>query len=313
MGRDRGTPTGRPFMSTRGGRNVRSSSTRRSPGRRRQFAQEAGLVAYFRPLSGAKPMGKGKFELSILQWQTNIDDHDAAWNDTFVHPDSGHYLFEGSGLKFPGLMARAGVSGNTDVGVYYTRNPNANYGFYGAQVQRNFLGGSEGDWAAATRVSFTSLFGREDVDFTVIGWDVGEAGSCPQQLGGGFPVRRVLELFHDGARAVGGGGPGQCICRRFTGHGRRRAAALGSAPGHGTQRSQGQFDFDEDRVRALNVGDILIQGAASRRARPAHSRCWPSPWTPGSRPNRRSTRLSRSTRARRRRISARPPALREPA
>src|SRR5262245_38612518 len=33
-----------------------------------QFAREAALVAYFRPLSDAKPMGKGRFELSLLQW-----------------------------------------------------------------------------------------------------------------------------------------------------------------------------------------------------------------------------------------------------
>lgn len=138
----------------------------------RQFTREAGLVAYFRPLSDAQPMGKGKFELSLLQWQTNIDDHDAAWNDTFVHPDSAHWLFEGEGLKFPGIMVRAGVTEKTDVGLYITKNPNANYGFVGAQVQRNFMGGSTGEWAAAARLSFTSLYGPEDVDFAVIGWDV---------------------------------------------------------------------------------------------------------------------------------------------
>lgn len=138
----------------------------------RQFTQEAGLVAYFRPLADARPMGKGKFELSVLQYETRIDDADAAWNDTFVHPDSTHWLFEGSGLKFPGLMVRAGVTNTTDVGVYFTKNPNANYGFIGGQVQRNFMGGREGEWAAATRLSFTSLFGPEDVDFSVMGWDV---------------------------------------------------------------------------------------------------------------------------------------------
>jgi hypothetical protein len=139
----------------------------------RQFTQEAGLVAYFRPLSDAKPLGKGKFEVSLLQWQTNIDDHDAAWNDTFVHPDSTHWLFEdSSGLKFPGLMARAGVSSRTDVGLYLTKNPNANYGFVGGQVQQNLLGKATGPWAAATRLSFTTLYGPEDVDLTVVGWDL---------------------------------------------------------------------------------------------------------------------------------------------
>lgn len=136
----------------------------------RQFVQEAGLVAYFRPLIDAKPMGKGKFEVSILQWETRIDDSEAAWNDTFVHPDSTHWLFEGDGLKFPGLMVRAGVSNKTDVGIYATKNPNANYGFYGAQVQQNLF--SRNNWDASGRLSFTSLFGPEDVNLTVFGWDM---------------------------------------------------------------------------------------------------------------------------------------------
>jgi hypothetical protein len=138
-----------------------------------QFTQEAGLVAYFRPLSDARPMGKGKFEVSLLQWQTGIDDHDAAWNDTFVHPDSSHWLFEGEhGLKFPGLMARAGVTGKTDVGVYLTKNPNANYGFYGGQVQQSLVGDKNKAWAAAARVSFVSMYGPEDLNLTVYGVDL---------------------------------------------------------------------------------------------------------------------------------------------
>ena len=136
----------------------------------RQFTQEAGLVAYFRPLSDARPMGKGKFEVSVLQYQTNIDDHDAAWNDTFVHPDSTHWLFEGSGLKFPGVMLRAGVSSKTDLGLYVTKNPNANYGFVGGQVQQNFV--LTDDWAASARLSVVSLYGPEDVNFNVLGFDV---------------------------------------------------------------------------------------------------------------------------------------------
>lgn len=138
----------------------------------RQFTREAGLVTYFRPLADAKPMGKGKFEVSALQWQAGIDHHDDAWNDTFVHPDSTHYLFDGSRLPIPGLMVRAGVGERTDVGLYFTRNPGANYGFFGAQVQRNLVGGGTQAWAAATRLSVTSLFGPDDLDFAVIGWDV---------------------------------------------------------------------------------------------------------------------------------------------
>lgn len=138
----------------------------------RQFTQEAGLVAYFRPITDARPMGKGNWEVSLLQWETGIDDTDSAWNDTFVHPDSTHWLFEGRGLKFPGFTARAGVSDRVDVGIYLTKNPNANYGFYGANVQYNFARNEAKGLAASVRASFVSLFGPEDLDLTVFGADL---------------------------------------------------------------------------------------------------------------------------------------------
>ena len=134
-----------------------------------QFSQEAGIVTFFRPLADAAPMGKGQLELSLMQWQTGIHDTDAAWNDTFVHPDSTHWLFEGSGLSFPGLMLRAGVADRTDAGLYFTKSPGANYGFYGGQLQHAFLQESTSGWSAATRVSFVSMYGPKDLSFTVYG------------------------------------------------------------------------------------------------------------------------------------------------
>ena len=138
----------------------------------RQFTGEAGLVVYFRPLVDAAPMGAGRFEVSLVQWKTGIDDHDAAWNDTFVHPDSTHWLFEGSGLAFPGLTLRAGVTNRTDVAAYVTKNQNANYGFYGGQLQHALVGDRQSKWAASARASFVSLFGPDDVDLTVFGVDL---------------------------------------------------------------------------------------------------------------------------------------------
>ncbi len=137
-----------------------------------QFTQEAGLVAYFRPLTDARPMGRGNFEVSMLQWQTNIDDDKPAWNDTFVHPDSTHWLKEGKGLKFPGLTARMGVTSRTDVAVYFTKNPEANYGFYGAQLQQNLFEDASGNWNASARTSFMKLYGPADLDFTTFGADL---------------------------------------------------------------------------------------------------------------------------------------------
>ncbi len=138
----------------------------------RRFTGEAGVVTFFRPLSDAKPMGRGRFEVSVLQWETQIDDHSNAWNDTFVHPDSTHWLTDGHGLAFPGLTVRAGVSSKVDAGAYFTRNPDANYGFYGGQVQYSMVDDEESNWAAAARVSLVSLYGPDDLDFTVYGMEV---------------------------------------------------------------------------------------------------------------------------------------------
>ena len=152
----------------------------------RQFTREAGLVAYFRPLVDAEPMGRGNFELSMVQWKTGIHDSDDAWNDTFVHPDSTHWLFEGDGLKFPGFMLRAGVTGSTDVGLYFTKNPGANYGFYGGQLQHRLAGNAASDWAVSARASFMAIYGPADLDFNVYGADV--LASKSVRLGGWITV-----------------------------------------------------------------------------------------------------------------------------
>ena len=127
----------------------------------RQFATEASEVTYYRPLTDAAPMERGRYEISLTQWETGIDEGDAAWNDTF----------DGSRVAFPGLMGRVGVGGRTDVGLYITKAPEGNYGFYGGQVQQNVLRDYRG-FSAALRTSFVSLYGPEDLEFTVIGLDV---------------------------------------------------------------------------------------------------------------------------------------------
>lgn len=138
----------------------------------REFTQEAGLVAYFRPLSDARPLGVGNYEVSILQWTTGIDESKDAWNNTFVHPDSTHWLTGGEPLVFPGLMFRTGVTERLDVGAYWTRSPGANYGFWGGHVQYNLANETSGMLTAATRLSFISLYGPKDLDLTVYGADV---------------------------------------------------------------------------------------------------------------------------------------------
>jgi len=137
-----------------------------------QFAQEASNVIYYRPISSAKPMGKGNFHIGITNMTTSIDDSHDAWNDTFSHPDSEHWLFEGGGLGFPGLEARMGYNDKMDIGLYFTKNPNANYGFYGAQLQYSLIDNLENGLAAAIRASFVQMFGPEDLNLGVYGLDL---------------------------------------------------------------------------------------------------------------------------------------------
>jgi len=137
-----------------------------------QFVSEVGLVAHFDPLASAEPLGRGRFEVAVLRSSTMIDDADPAWNDTFSHPDSTHWLFEGNALMIPGLMLRLGVSQKVDVGAYWTAAPAANYGLLGGQVQYAFLGGPQQPLAAAGRLSAVRLYGPEDMDVSTYGLDV---------------------------------------------------------------------------------------------------------------------------------------------
>lgn len=137
-----------------------------------QFVSELALVVYFRPLTSAKPMGARHIEFDLVNWGTRIDDADAAWNDTFSHPDSLHWLFDGDALRIPALMVRMGITSRIDVGAYFTKSIGANYGMYGGQVQYTFLDDVERNLAAAARVSAVRLFGPDDVSASVLGADL---------------------------------------------------------------------------------------------------------------------------------------------
>lgn len=142
-----------------------------TPAAWQQFTRELGLVTYFRPMASARPMGAKHFEVALVNWGSRIDDADAAWNDTFSHPDGEHWLFEGSSLYIPGVMVRAGVSDRVDVGAYVTKSIGANYGFIGGQVQYNVLNDAARQLAAAGRISMVHLFGPEDVNASTYGLD----------------------------------------------------------------------------------------------------------------------------------------------
>lgn len=144
-----------------------------------QFTQDVGIVAYFRPLTDARPLGRGNFEVSLLQWGTKVDETSSAWNDTFVHPDSLHWLTDGGSLAIPGLMVRAGISDRIDVGAYFTKNVESNYGLWGGQVQYNLFRDANKKFAGSARVSLVSVYGPDDLDVMVYGVDLMASGTYP--------------------------------------------------------------------------------------------------------------------------------------
>lgn len=143
-----------------------------SQGEFNEFAKEASLVIYFRPMTDAKPLGARNFEVSVVQWSSAIDEDKGAWNDTFVHPDSAHWLVGGERLPITGLTARMGLTDRLDVGVYFTKNPGANYGFFGLQAQYQLTGNKGSAFATAVRGSAVRMFGPEDLNLTVYGGDL---------------------------------------------------------------------------------------------------------------------------------------------
>jgi hypothetical protein len=122
-------------------------------------------------MTDAKPLGARNFEVSLLQWSSAIDEDKGAWNDTFVHPDSAHWLVGGERLAIPGLTARVGLTDRLDVGVYFTKNPGANYGFIGLQAQYQITGNEESSFRTAVRGSAVRMYGPDDLNFTGYGAD----------------------------------------------------------------------------------------------------------------------------------------------
>lgn len=160
-----------------------------SQGAWRQFTQEAGIMTVFNPLTSAKPLGKWNFDIGLSMNQYPVDDTDSAWNDTFVHPHSTHWLYADTSddpgvvtdkhadsrhvLSIPLLLGRIGVTDKIDVGIFFfSAIPDANYAFRGGQVQYNFLDDSQKNLFAAVRVSIGQIASVEDFKLSTYSVDV---------------------------------------------------------------------------------------------------------------------------------------------
>jgi hypothetical protein len=164
------------------------------------------------------------------------------------HPDPTHWLYDGSGLPVPGLMARAGVTDRLDVGFYYTQNPNANYGFAGAQVQYNVLQQATSLLDASARLSAVMLFGPDDLDHTVYGLDLIASRRYPL-LGrvAVATVRRRVRIPVELTREVRRRRTRRRTCRE-------RARARGAVAQYSFLRVAVEYDAAAVQSRSVRIG-----------------------------------------------------------
>jgi opacity protein-like surface antigen len=126
-----------------------------------RFVREFGSVSAYKQSASASTLEPGRLMLGIEMINFTVDEHSPAWNDTFAHPNDHHPL--GSEKSFPKLELRAGIARNMDVGVYFARNPNANYGWLGLDTKYRLLDESEGSPVnLAMRAAYTkTLYVRD--------------------------------------------------------------------------------------------------------------------------------------------------------
>ena len=141
-----------------------------------RFTREAGNIIYFQPLSAASSLGKFKFDIAIGNSMTPIDQTAGAWNNTFAHPEddveTGEPHWLGDQVQLPNLRARMGITDRIEVGTYFTKDPSANYGFFGADMKYTYTLDKFHNLNLAARGSYAQLFGPEDVKMNVSAVDV---------------------------------------------------------------------------------------------------------------------------------------------
>ena len=128
-----------------------------------RFVREFGSVSAFKQGSGPSTLSRWGVAVDAQYVWFSVDEHSTAWNDTFVHPTAEHPL--GSNLSMPKLRVRVGVTDDLDVGAYYTRNPNANYGWVGIDAKYALLRqGDEMPVALSVRGAYTKTLYVSDMD-----------------------------------------------------------------------------------------------------------------------------------------------------
>lgn len=136
--------------------------------------REIGNILYIDPLASPAPLGRGNWTLHLEQTSAAVDQESGAWNNTFHHPDSAHYLTGSGRISVPALRFRMGINERWDAGIYYTSAKpfGANYGFIGMESRYAFLRDTLKGWSAAARGSFIIDANIKDFNVFSTGLDV---------------------------------------------------------------------------------------------------------------------------------------------
>lgn len=139
-----------------------------------RLVHEAGNIIYLDPLAAPAPLGKGHWQLQVEQTSAAVDQESGAWNNSFYHPDSTHYLTESGRIVVPALRFRMGITQNWDAGIYYTSAKpfGARYGFVGVDSRYAFLNDTLKGWSGAVRGSFITDANIRDFNIYSTGLDV---------------------------------------------------------------------------------------------------------------------------------------------
>lgn len=152
----------------------------------RQFAAEGGQLLRFRQTAAADTLGAGTFDVSVGYAYFFLDDAKGAWNNTFSHPQSDHYL--GQQLGVPYLALRVGLTDAVDGEVFGTVNVPSNYGFTGVASKIRLIDEEHGaPVSVAVRPSLSVLVGPSEVQ----AWNLSADLSVSRRFGGLAPFAGV--------------------------------------------------------------------------------------------------------------------------
>lgn len=162
------------------------------------FVKEVGPILYFRPMAGAKPLGKFRFEISFELWKTApLQDYAGKWNNTFSHPDANHWLTgDDHTLSFPVPRVRMGITDKVDAEIFYTKSPGANYSFIGLAMKYAIHNNPETGWAFSIRPGYSALLGVDDMSYDSLAVDMlasKDIGLFRPYTGANFSYARASE------------------------------------------------------------------------------------------------------------------------